>query len=103
MAAVAELEAGLIGQRTRAALQAAKARGVKLGGYRGEQAARAAAAAKARAAERRAACYRNTIRASGIVRASGIARELNRRGVTAVGGGAWQTVQVQRLLARLAA
>ena len=35
----------------------------------------------------------------GITSASGIAKELNARGIPAARGGAWQAVQVQRLLA----
>ena len=104
LAAVAELEAGLIGQRTRAAFAAAKERGVKLGGFRGERAAQAAAAAKAAQANTNAHRLQDTvaaIRANGIVSATGLAKELNPRGVTTARGKPWQTVQVQRLLARL--
>ena len=109
MAMVAEDEAERISARTKAALAAAKARGtVVLGGFRGfmpGQAERAAAAAaKAKAAEGRADRLRDVvgvIRASGITSAAGLAKELNKRGIATAKGGKWQTVQTQRLLARL--
>ena len=104
MAGVAELEAGLIGERTKAALAQAKARGVKLGGHRGEAAAKAAAKALAGKADADAAKLRDTvlaIRAQGIVSAAGLAKELNRRGMPAARGGTWQTIQAQRLVTRL--
>lgn len=105
-AALAEKERALISARTKAALAAAKARGVTLGGFRGRtpsDADRAAAAeAKARKAQETAEAVLPTIRelqASGITSLSGIARELTRRGIpTPRGAGAWQAVQVQRLL-----
>ena len=108
MAMVAEDEADRISARTTAALAAAKARGTVLGGFRGfvpgEAERAAAAAAKAKAADGRADRLRDVvgeIRTAGIASAAGIAKELNRRGITTARGGAWQTIQAQRLLARL--
>ncbi len=106
MVAVAELEAGLISARTKAALRAAKARGQVLGGNRGTKITKAAgetgrAAATARAADRSAdlAPAITAIRQAGITSASGIAKALNERGIPTARGGEWQAVQVQRVIA----
>lgn len=109
MVAVAELEAGMISARTKAALQAAKARGTKLGGHRGgtlapaiSEAGRAKQAARAAARVSDLAPTIAGLQAAGITSATGLARALTARGVpTARGGSAWSTVQVQRVLARL--
>ena len=109
MAAVAELEAGMISKRTKDALAAAKARGVKLGGRREGQrltdetraAGRAAVATKATERANDLAPVIADIRAAGITSLGGIARELVARGVpTALGNATWQEVQVRRVLRR---
>jgi DNA invertase Pin-like site-specific DNA recombinase len=108
MAAVAELEAGMISARTKAALAAAKARGKKLGGRRSVTLT-AKARAKGRAAvvagaNARAADLAPTlasIQAAGIKTLRGIAEALNARSIpTARGAGRWSAVQVGRVLAR---
>jgi DNA invertase Pin-like site-specific DNA recombinase len=106
MVSVAELEAGLTSARTKAALAAAKARGQRLGGFRGyvpTDADRvASAAARRRRAQERAADLMpviDAIRATGITSATGIARELTGRDIpTPRGSSTWTAVQVQRLL-----
>ena len=108
MAAVAELEAGLISDRTKVALAAAKARGTTLGGWRGGPVVdRAAGTAALRAkADATAQRYGSTIvemRGAGIESATGMARELNARGIPSPRGGRWQAASVQRIVARLAA
>jgi DNA invertase Pin-like site-specific DNA recombinase len=108
MAAVAELEAGLIAQRTKAALAAAKARGVKLGNPSlragTPEAARAAAAAKVRRADDRATDLVpviEQIRAAGVATAEGIATALNARGIPSPSGrGSWHPTTVSRLVRR---
>src|ERR1700712_2310471 len=93
MAAVAELEAGLISQRTKAALAAAKARGVKLGNPQlkaGTPAlALAAAAASSAQAKRRAADVLPLIRqaqAAGATTLQTIAHPMTARGIPSPGG-----------------
>ena len=108
MAAVAELEAGMISARTKAALAAAKRRGVKLGGDRGARpttkARRAGNAANAAIAQARANDLAATVKelqADGAETLRAIAEGLEARGIPAARGGRWSAVQVSRLLARL--
>lgn len=115
MASVAELEAGLVSERTKAALKAAKARGVKLGGDRGYRpvtapdwtaGAKAASAARIRTADHAAhrlahviADVRTALGSGGSLHA--IARELTERSVPTPKGGAWTATAVRRALARI--
>jgi DNA invertase Pin-like site-specific DNA recombinase len=111
MASVAELEAGLTSERTRAALAAAKARGVKLGNpngaraLRGKQVGNKQAVAKVKAlAEQRATNIRgilDDLRAQGVRSIRAIAEELNARGISTSRGATWHPTSVARLLARL--
>jgi DNA invertase Pin-like site-specific DNA recombinase len=107
MAAVAELEAGMISARTKAALAVAKRRGKKLGGDRGARLtvkARAAGRAVliARAQERASdlAATIKELQAAGCESLRAIAEGLEGRGIPAARGGKWSAVQVARLLDR---
>lgn len=105
LAAVAEHEREMISARTKAALAAAKARGVKLGGLRGNAhlVAAKARSAKARQQAQTTLAVIEQIRRSGIVSQSGIARELTARGVrTATGKVHWHQGSVRQIM-RLAA
>lgn len=104
MASVAELEAGLISQRTRAALAAAKARGVRLGGFRGGPVpdfakAVAVRVAKADGFAARVAPIARGLQAEGMS-LSAIARELQQRGIRTARGVTWSPQGVKNLLAR---
>lgn len=110
LAAVAEHEREMISARTRAALAAAKACGIRLGGpnLRGgsKEASRLACAARSTQADEYAADVQPFIdaaRRAGADTLGQIAKALNARGVrTPSGGQRWTHVQVRRTLRRAA-
>jgi DNA invertase Pin-like site-specific DNA recombinase len=106
MAVVAQAERKMISARTKAALQAAKARGVKLGGDRGNLPAIAEQGRLAGLETRRKNVVQRTadlapiiakLRYEGATSLRQIADGLNARGVPTARGGRWSAVQVQRL------
>lgn len=109
LAAVAEHEAHAISERTKAALAAAKARGVRLGGYKGRTGTEAdcerARAAQRALADQRASDLTATIHAiqrEGHGSLRSIGRELIRRGIPTSRGGGWSASQVSNVLRRIA-
>jgi DNA invertase Pin-like site-specific DNA recombinase len=113
MALVAEQEREATSQRTKAALAAARARGVKLGNPRPETAhfhdrtAAAAAGVKGgatvrQAADRFAELLRPLLEGDlADLSANAAAQELNRRGVQTARGGKWTATSVLNLKARI--
>jgi DNA invertase Pin-like site-specific DNA recombinase len=109
LAVFAEHEARAISERTKAALAAAKARGVKLGNPRPEtkkpptieHRAKAIAVRKQKAAERARdlAPVLAELQAEGVTSQQGLARALTARGIPSAWGKAWNAPAVARLLA----
>jgi len=98
-AAMSEKERENIGQRTRAALQAAKARGVKLGKTGVVRAAQNRAEADEFAEAMRGTLAK--LRKAGVTTVRAIAEELNRRAIPTARGSQWHPTSVQRLVERL--
>jgi len=99
IAAVAQYEARAISERTKAALVAAKARGVKLGNPN----LKLDNAKRKQAAQAFAENIRGTVdawRSQGLTQRA-MVTQLNALGVPAAKGGDWSLVQLQRVLARL--
>jgi DNA invertase Pin-like site-specific DNA recombinase len=112
LAAVAEHEAQAISVRTKAALAAAKARGVRLGGNRGHigsmarPAAAKSAVVRSVKARERLSDLRPVIaelQAGGSLSLRQLAAALNERGVPAPRGGSWSSPQVKRVVDQLRA
>jgi DNA invertase Pin-like site-specific DNA recombinase len=103
LAAVAQHEREAISERTKAALAAAKARGVKLGGPNLDALRDRINANRIEAADRFATNVLpiiREIRASGISSLRGVARALTARGIKTARGGEWSAVQVTDILNR---
>jgi DNA invertase Pin-like site-specific DNA recombinase len=94
-AALAERERRIIGERTRVALQAAKARGVKLGGTNAQS------IANRDEAQRRAQKLKPLLAELAGLSANKAALELNKRGIPTPMGGQWHALTVQRLRKRI--
>ena len=102
-AALAEKERALIAGRTKAALAAAKARGVKLGNPNIEHARERAIAVIKGEAERAAGNVLpiiNEVRRAGATSLRQIAEALNSRGISTPRGGMWYATSVRNVLAR---
>jgi DNA invertase Pin-like site-specific DNA recombinase len=108
-AALAEKERSLIAQRTRDALAAAKARGVKLGNPRGAQhlkgrGNREAVETVTQGAQERAKMLSGVLedlRAQGITSANAMAKAFNSQGIATARGGRWTARSVLNVLERL--
>ncbi len=107
MAAMAEYEAQAVSTRTKAALAAAKARGVKLGGNRWNiqsvalKGNAAGVQVRVERARKRASDLLpviNAVQSEGAASLRQIAAVLNERGIKAPRGGEWSAVQVKRVL-----
>ena len=111
LAMVAEEEARMISERTKAALQQARARGVRLGnpGNATDEGRRKGSERGLEVRQQKAAARAadllpviTELQAAGITSASALARALNDRDIPTARGGRWQAVQVQRVLAAAA-
>ena len=108
LAVVAEHEQIAISQRTRQALAAAKARGVRLGnpafGADGGSSSRKGVVVRQDQAAQRArelAPVVKEIRSAGVSTYAGIARALNARGIPAARGGYWHASSARDLVLRI--
>lgn len=106
LAAVAEDEARRISERTKAALSAAKARGTKLGGFRGVKVdpslGTSALRAQARQNAETVAPAIAEIEAAGASSLRAVARALNERGLTTPRGKEWTAMAVRNTKLQLA-